>query len=160
MQRNFAKGSLQFQSLPLQDCTLRCEDINTGNILCCHRGKQGNATGCNIVKSTSVHGKERAPTEANLACFFNFNFHSLKSSDSCPTQALRRFFADFPIFQIFSAWKTWGRTRQCQPMTDFNIKVTKFTPNFAKCDPCLTYKRFIYNSRKKYQKLIGRVMAP
>ena len=43
----------------------------------------------------------------------------------------------FAIFKVFSNLKTWGRTWQCVPMTDFYRKVNKFFQKFAKCDPCL-----------------------
>ena len=41
----------------------------------------------------------------------------------------------FAIFKVFSNLKTWGRTWQCVPMTDFYRKVNKFFQKFAKCDP-------------------------
>ena len=39
--------------------------------------------------------------------------------------------------KFFSNLKTWGRTWQCAPTTDFYRKVNKFFQKFAKCDPCL-----------------------
>ena len=38
-----------------------------------------------------------------------------------------------PIFQNFSKWKTWGRTWQCELMTDFYRKLNKFQKKFPKC---------------------------
>ena len=49
----------------------------------------------------------------------------------------------FAIFKVFSNLKTWGRTWQCVPMTDFYRKVNKFFQKFAKCDPCLSEKHWI-----------------
>ena len=62
MQRSSAKGLLGSQLLPLQDYKLLCGDMNTGNIPRYHREKRGNCDGLKI-----VHGKEKAPTETNLA---------------------------------------------------------------------------------------------
>ena len=39
--------------------------------------------------------------------------------------------------KVFSNLKTWGRTWQCAPLTDFYREVNKFFQKFAKCDPCL-----------------------
>ena len=65
-------------------------------------------------------------------------FSSSFPKSACPTQAIRCLWCFSRFSKLFSNLKTWGRTWQCVPMTDFYRKVNKFFQKFVKCEPCLT----------------------
>ena len=65
----------------------------------------------------------------------------------------------FAIFKVFSNLKTWGRTWQCAPMTDFYRKVNKFFPKFAKCEMLFVCHLTIL-LKHCLQFLLGVKMAP
>ena len=68
----------------------------------------------------------------------------------------------FAILKVFSNLKTWGRTWQCTPMTDFYRKVNKFFQKFAKCDPWLLRDKhcaLFQSSLKVNRMLITRLIC-